>query len=349
MSTLITSDLHLSSAYHARHRWGIFEWLRQQVEALKDAGTVLLLGDITDAKDRHDDALVNRLVSELVALGEACEVVWLPGNHDGLDISRPFFRFLNCFKSEPCRGVKLIGEPTLMKYYPGDEDVSYFLPSTRDYKRDWAGLKFDGVDYIFTHQTFDGAEAENGQKLPGIPPAVFADVDAKVYSGDVHTPQRVGRNIEYVGSPYRVRFGDSFTPRVLLLDKFGKQRDLHFPCPSREVVLVSGMDDLRQYRKLPEDTQVKIRVKLRRSEYSEWPKLRRELVAAAAERGWEVCGVELLASQEQAVDGVVSDGARLGRVVSPTDVLDAYGKRHKLSRELRAAGLTYLNSATGGA
>jgi DNA repair exonuclease SbcCD nuclease subunit len=212
---ILTADIHLSPLPRDEYRWGLFPWLVKQAEKHKP-DYIAILGDLTQFKDEHQGSFVNRVVDAIATLTEHVgEVVFIPGNHDGIEASKPFFRFLE-------RMTKIT---VAWKPQPVTGFVNVFaLPHTRNYEQDWESvLSKRGnciYDYpvVLCHQTFDGSISENGTKLEGIPPSVFKRFKGRVYSGDIHVPQKVGKNgPEYVGAPYRVRFGDTFEPRCLLI------------------------------------------------------------------------------------------------------------------------------------
>lgn len=352
MTVLVTADLHLDDNPKNADRWNLFPWLAKQVTKT-GAKHVLLLGDITDAKDRHNARLVNKLAECIHGLAQKTDVIWLTGNHDYINSSLPFFSFVKLLDGR----VTFINEPMeqgLDDGIGGDRNIKacIFLPSTRNYEEDWKGINFntgeglgggstkDIIKYVFCHQTFDGSLAENGTALRGIPPSVFADFKGQVIAGDIHVPQKIGKNIFHVGAPYRVHFGDSFTPRVILLRK-GEMVDLHFPAKGRELIAVHNMDEL-EYFAYDIGTQVKIRMKKTRAEFAEWPELRKDIIALAGRRGWELCGLELVQVKER--DRQIEGGPEL-KLTSPEEVLMDYAVRKHLEKPIRNAGLEFLRGA----
>lgn len=330
MNALITSDLHLTDSPRDEYRWPLFPWLLEMVTK-HTVRNVFLLGDLTDAKDRHSARLVNRFTDEVGKIASKCSVDIIPGNHDAIDMNYPFFEFL---KEIPRVSFHRVPATVFGTEY-------LLLPHTKNYAEDWADWKrwvSPSTKYILCHQTFDGAKAENGQELKGIPPSFFKTFKGQIYSGDIHVPQRVSRNIEYVGAPYRVHFGDAFTPRVLLLQ--GKEAiDLHPPIRGRELVTIRGMRDLRK-AEVARGDQLKVRVLLRRDEYPDWPALRKEIAALAKEREWELCGVELKALQSPTRWEEREGEAIRSRL--PADTLAEYASKKKLPKDLREAGLEIL-------
>ena len=337
MSTIITADLHLDDNPRNSDRWNLFPWLRKQVQKHK-ATHVLILGDMTDAKNRHDAALVNRIVESITELSQFAKVIILVGNHDFVDEKSPFFAFLGRFKNVIL--VKEQAEITIP-----DLGECLFLPCTRDYKNEWANLEDNpAFAYIFTHQSFDGCISENGTKLKGIPPSYFADYKGKVYSGDIHVPQKVSRNIEYVGSPYRVHFGDSFQPRCLLLGA-KKATDLTYRGKPRELLVCKTLEEIKE-ASFEIGSQVKIRYRLRRRDYAEWPKIRKEIKALANRRGWELCGLQLKTIQVRSREKEASKmGSTESSTLKPKEVFKEFTERKKLSKELAERGLFLLKEA----
>lgn len=228
MTVLLTSDVHFTTAPRDSYRWGLFPWLKETIEKHK-VTTLVINGDLTEAKDRHPSALVNSLVSWVAVLASMCDVVINKGNHDGLDLSQPFFGFL---KDIP--GVIFVTDPAEVDLPLGK---ALFLPNTPDPEAEWKDLRagFNNYSAIFCHQTFQGCVRDNGTKSDeGAALSLFKGYRGKVYSGDIHVPQKLGP-VTYIGAPYRIRFGDTFEPRCLLLEG-SSEKNLHFPCLKKWVI-----------------------------------------------------------------------------------------------------------------
>lgn len=337
MSTLVTADLHLDSNPQNADRWNLFPWLKAKIKAL-EIKQLLILGDLTNEKDRHAASLVNRIVNKLGELSQKVEVIVDTGNHDFIDPTQPFFSFLANIPN-----IHFIIEP---EEHLVENKPALFLPCTREWKQNYGDLDFDPYKYIFTHQTYDGAIAENGIDLRGIPPAVFSTTRAKVFSGDIHVPQSINKQIEYVGSPYHVHFGDTFLPRVLHIattrDGSHQQQDWHFPFRRREVITMRKLDDLKAIEQ-EIGTQVKIKVHLKRSEYPEWSAMRKAIQALVDRRGWELCGIKLEALKMK--DRIVERDEDLEGPITPESVLNDYAIRKKLEPEIRIAGKQFIKEA----
>ena len=173
MKILVTSDLHFTSNPVDDYRWGIFDYIRS-----RSPDWLFVLGDLTDAKDRHSAKLVNRIAYEFFELTQ--NVVILVGNHDYVDPDHPFFEFLNY--------VDNVDFVTEYKQLQLDHHKFAFIPHTRDPENEWRNTMFD-VHYAFIHQTVIGSEASNGYAMDsGIPKDYFAGCKAMVISGDIHVP-----------------------------------------------------------------------------------------------------------------------------------------------------------------
>jgi hypothetical protein len=184
---LLTSDLHLTDNPSDEYRWSIFDRL-EAVGKQCDARSLLILGDLTDAKDRHSAKLVNRLTNSIDSLADVMNVYILKGNHDYLNEDWPFFDFLGRLD-----GVKFLVNPLSLKV--GNEPAHWvFIPHTRDKVLHGIRLVQPTTRYCFMHHTVKGAIASNGMRMEDEGPGIrWPHVDTcKYYSGDIHVPQRVG-------------------------------------------------------------------------------------------------------------------------------------------------------------
>jgi DNA repair exonuclease SbcCD nuclease subunit len=275
MTVLLTSDLHLSDRPQDEYRFGLFKWLAKMQKAHNTTAT-FILGDITEKKDKHSSVLVNRLVDELIGLRPPVYI--LKGNHDFIDPNNPFFRFLNCIQ-----GVEFITEPT---YLP-DHNVTLIPHQPNQAKFDEACGLFSPGSFVMVHQTFDGAKSETNAHLSGLrASAIEVLKPLGTYAGDVHKPQRCGP-VTYVGAPYTVRFGDDFTPRVLLL-KGKSEQNLYFDCPRKWSLTIRSEDDLQRNEDLRQGDQIRLTVELAREEAVEWAAYKKRVLDTCHKLGLEV-------------------------------------------------------------
>ena len=337
MPTLITTDTHFSDHPRDAHRFDLFPWLLKQADKHK-VDKIMFLGDLTEDKDRHSSVLVNTVAQALVRLSRDRQVVILRGNHDCIDASNPFFGFMGLYPN-------IIYVDEYLDYLQPKKPSSVFLAHSRNPEDHWTEINFELYDYVFVHQTFDGAAAENGQQLSGISTSRVKGIKRQVFSGDIHVPQTIGK-VTYVGAPYHIRFGDSFEPRVILLDEeTGKTQDLHFPTKAKHLIEVKCAADLDDLDGVEVGDQVKIRVMLAREELVGYDALRREIKAYAEKLGLEVYGVSAaIAEPEKGVKRKVNTQA-----MKPGAVLGLYAKREQLATEVAEEGVALLKKHGPGA
>ena len=190
---LATGDIHLTDDPRDEYRWRIFKFLRRMAEK-HGVNHFVILGDLTDKKDKHSSRLVNRIVDELHALPG--RVVVMKGNHDyDADPDTPFFRFLGHGGGAITAGlpVSKVSFFTTPQAFNIGTTPCLIIPHVR--KTDgyeWPKVPA-GTRFVFTHQTFHGAVSENGMVMPGLPPDLLTLPDGcEIVSGDIHVPQVLG-------------------------------------------------------------------------------------------------------------------------------------------------------------
>lgn len=271
MKTLFTADLHLTANPRDAYRHATIERLIARAKKMGVTRTVIL-GDLTEEKDRHNDWLTNSVVRHITGFAQLGPVDIDQGNHDySSDPSCPFFGFLRHLPEVRWFGVPKAGRSTGL-------GRCLWLPHTRNYKKEWKGLSFEGFDFIFAHGAFTGASLGNNRTLEaGIPHTIFPK-GTRVLSGDIHIPHRIGC-VTYVGAPYTVDFGDDYEPRVLIYDdetdkitshpvEGPQKRLLHFDWTKGELDKIDALND---------GDIIKIKVSMPRKAAAGWPKAREEL------------------------------------------------------------------------
>lgn len=337
LPALICSDLHLTANPRDAYRWELFPWLVKQIDKYK-VRTVLILGDLTDAKDYHVSTLVNQVVANILSLRDCPsvhEVIVLKGNHDYLKQGHAYFEFLNSFK-----GVRFINEPT------GDLTphlATLYLPHTKTPEKDWNGYDFSIYDLVFMHQTVSGAVASNGQKMNGELVANFKKQPVlQIYSGDIHVPQDIG-SVRYVGSPYAVHFGDKFEPRCLLLDGECLETSLHFNTIQRLSMTLS-MDDVEDFERsadgmLGAGDQLKIKVELTQAEKHQWDSVRKKIASVCRKKGITLHGLSMTAKKTRRL--LVPHGSTVEK--TPQELVMRFVNDEDLGADLLDTGLEIIS------
>ena len=329
MAVLISGDIHWSDqprdAY--RHEW--VGWFLAQIKKHK-AGGVVLLGDLTEAKDAHRGWLANKVVEHLANMAKLCPVIVLQGNHDYLgDPANAFFTFV-----QRIEGLAWVSVPVAGKSLPAAVSMglgaSLFLPYTAQWERDWAfWLKsgFKGYEPIFAHQTFDGADVGYGRKLEGVPVDIFPE-DAMVIAGDIHPPQKLGP-VTYAGSPFTVDFGDSFDGRILKLDG-RKLTSIKYDGPQKYLLEIADVNALLKLTYVCEGDILKVNVHV--TDKEKWAETKDAIMRWGEKRKvWVYSVVPVMQKAKQRVRGQVE--AR-----SDDELLGAFCKQRNLSESVAKTG-----------
>lgn len=345
---IVTADLHLTANPRDEYRWGVFDLLRELAEGHDDVRFVIL-GDLTDAKDRHPSRLVNRVVTSVERLAECGKVYILAGNHDYIERRECFFAFLNSLP-----GVRFIhSEPRVLRW--GRRRVLFLphMPGTavgeietalRPHNATTGDL--EPFDLVFMHQTVEGSVASNGVRLGGLPRELFAP-HGLVLSGDVHVPQRVGP-VEYVGSPYPVRFGDEAECRVVVLTLGRKVLKNSVSTvrrfPARVFIRVNGISRAkRALSRLKSGDQAKIELRLRPGRAATAEDVA-SLRAFASEAGVEVVSLAVTQEKPEDVEGLTEEQER-HKPPDKLELLRDYCRRRRLRPRVAAVGRELLEEA----
>jgi hypothetical protein len=330
---ILTADLHLTDAPQDEYRWAIFDHLLRLAKEETDS-EIVILGDITDRKDRHSSILVNRLMMALRKLLDAGNsVTILMGNHDKPLAGTPFWQFLDLLES---RKLRFITKPLS---YGGD----LYLPYAGNPAEEWNGIKLSGHTTIFMHQTVTGALGNNGIRLENNKMVEFPR-GAKVYSGDIHTPQVVGR-VTYVGAPHHVAFGDDYECRILVLDaKANIRRVVQLSPPAKRMLRVGSIAELER-RPVCKGDQARVIYKLTLNDIDRWPAIQDQITMWAEEHGI------ILASVEPDIEGLVRDQDADAELpdfdIDPESVLKMFAEAEGIDASMLDVGLIFLREGVG--
>lgn len=337
---IITSDLHLTDRLRDEYRWEFLAWLKGQIKKLGEK-QLFILGDLTDAKDGHSARLVNRIIDTLRAM--ECNVTVSMGNHDYLDPTCPFFRFLN-FNTDTGR-LRFVSKPTRVM-----DKRLLILPHSRDPVAAWGKTDLEGAEAIFCHQTFNGATVE-GYELKSPLSSTYWNKERKfrglVLSGDVHVPQKIGC-VEYVGSPYPVAFGDSFTPRVVVIsDNFQTVKTIEAPAIKRLRLKIRRSKELMGLDIKPGD-QAKIELTLSREYFADWDRYKTNIMRRANELGLQVFSLELREIVKKAREQTEQTANTTTQTISlsPSAVLRDFCAARGIDKAQRRAALELIRGET---
>lgn len=326
MTTLCTADLHVSSNPRDAYRWLFLEKTLPALIVEHRVTRVIICGDLTEAKAGHSAELVNRLVDSLAGLAELASIYLLKGNHDFQSEDCPFFRFTRHLPR-----VRWINEPTALKLLGlGD---CLFLPHSRDPSKEWKPWLAGPRNWYFCHQTFKGASLSQGHKAMGM--AAPFSIGARVVSGDVHVPQKIGP-MTYVGAPYTVDFGDDYSPRVLLLE--GREmRPVPVPGPQKRLAHVPTVNELKRLTGIYPGDIMKVRVELPPKTALSRAEVRAQVRAWAEEARVQLHAVEIIAPKVTSIET-----SRDRHRASDADLVRTYAKKMMVDKAVVAVGLKLI-------
>jgi hypothetical protein len=258
LKILLTSDWHFTDSIYDEYKWELFPYLKNLCQ-FESIDRIFMLGDITEKKDNHPSKLVNKLTESITFLSQTVPIIFLQGNHDAVDANIPFFKFLNTLPN-----VGFITEPQTL--YFGDHSDFLFIPYQKEvdnlYRIFHEKIK---ANYVFIHQTVSGAISQSGHVLEHGLDSNFLD-HPNIFAGDIHKPQKIG-NVQYVGSPYHVYFGDNYEGQVIILDtEYCKTQVMKPGFISKFSTDLTSMEELKNMD-IKKGDQMKIKLHLRKEDY----------------------------------------------------------------------------------
>jgi hypothetical protein len=218
--SLIFSDLHLHerkefekvdeiTGLNSRLVEGL-DILKQIIDILKahpEIKWVYSLGDFFELKDKvpaHILLEFQRML-EQIERGDVFHTALL-GNHD---FNLPKYPTIKIFD------LHLVTHSTCFDRVDGIKVG--FIPFQRSFEDFLIKLKEinnQKPNIVFFHQEIPGVTYETGRSIPGIFPKDLLNPNTSYISGHIHKSQTVGQ-IQYVGSPYQIRFSDEGQTRYI--------------------------------------------------------------------------------------------------------------------------------------
>jgi DNA repair exonuclease SbcCD nuclease subunit len=335
MLDLLIADLHLTDKPSDAYRWETLIRLPTVVSDPRQVRRILVLGDITENKDKHSELLVNDMV-ELFSLWQSsfplAKIIILSGNHCGITSDRAFFRFLSSIK-----GIEYVTVPTKI----GEE---LFLPHTRD-SDSWNEFRpFTRYKYqtVYMHQTVRGATAANSQTLEGMDSSIFEDVTLPVFSGDVHTKQTVDEHIHYIGSPYPIDFGDADGGYCIVRDNRGRYEYVQMPCPIKKRRLrvnhTSFIEDIDEQEDFAySDSQFVIVVNITQSELVNWSSIKKSIQQHIESKGCHCVRVQADVIKNK--NSTIDRRRRSPLAISPSEVVRRFAEQNQLDHYFTSTAL----------
>jgi hypothetical protein len=320
---IVTADWHLDDRPENDYRWAVFKDLERIMLQTRERD-VFILGDLCDRKDKHSGELVNRLLTEFHFLTKELDAEFhiIMGNHDTPISGVPFWKALNYMEGQ----VNFWTEPHA-------EGRLLLLPYTQNPREAWKDIDLQKYDCAMIHQPIKGASTghhwviDQGSQMPVFPRGL------KVYAGDIHYPQTIGR-VTYVGAPYRHRFGDIHTCRMLLVNdgNFTIDNEVLLEAPVKEVVTISDVSNLDELS-LKAGDMLRVKFQFDPGSHSGFP------VEVERIREWGRKRDITIASVEGVMDQTRDDGVVVPRFdANPAHVLNSFCEDEGLDEGLVEAG-----------
>lgn len=258
MQFLIFSDIHVYPHKKSQERLqDCLNALKWVFDTAKSRGirNILFCGDLFHDRQKIDVLTYQRtfeIFREHVGSDNGYPKIWLLlGNHDLWHYEK--WDVSSVYPLEAINGVKVINRPCTINI--DGYDFS-FLPYTHNPIEDLAKIKPTGkTKVLLGHIAIDGAllnvmhgteadvEVENDGDMTKVTADIFNGWD-QVFLGHYHAEQKLDFNVEYVGSPLQLSFGEAFQHKHIIVfdtdtlekeyirNKFSPQ---HFIIPEEDI------------------------------------------------------------------------------------------------------------------
>ena len=225
MKVLISGDLHIAahkkSQERLQHTIDALKWIFETAHQ-KNIKHVIIAGDLFQDRSKIDIAAYHWTFETFIKYGKGLEIYLLLGNHDLLHRLKCDITSVRPLSA--LSGVHVIGEPSTVPV--GEYPVS-FLPFTIDPAEDLKSIWNDSdFKLLIGHLAVSGAQngkyhladvmVEHDGDMTIVDAAVFDGWD-QVFLGHYHQGQKISDNIEYVGSPLELNFGEAFTQKHIII------------------------------------------------------------------------------------------------------------------------------------
>lgn len=195
---LLVGDPHLKIGT-IKEAGGFLDGLFEIVES-GQYNQVVILGDLFDTFAVIRSEILALWANFLSKASNHSEIVLIVGNHDmagetgGAHALEPFKSFKN---------VAVVDKPHTLG------GMTHYVPFYRSNEEFVSVCKnLPAGSVLFCHQSFNGAQFDNGFYDPhGVDPSAVSHLSA-VISGHIHKNQKIG-NIWYPGTPYQMNFSDA--------------------------------------------------------------------------------------------------------------------------------------------
>lgn len=247
MKVLIFSDLHCHPHKKSSERLqdciSVLDWVfKTSIE--KNINKIIFLGDLFHDRQKIDVLTYQKTfeVFEKYLFEHELNLYLLLGNHDLWHNQKWDISSVNPLRKLP--GVKVISEPSVEAI--DDDHLFGFLPYTHNPIEDlkkveskWkieckernikpskilgGHIAVDGAVWNVRYNTVSEVAIEHDGDMMKVGPSIFEKWD-KVFLGHYHAEQKLTKNIEYVGSPLQLSFGEAFQEKHIVIYDMDKNK-----------------------------------------------------------------------------------------------------------------------------
>lgn len=218
---LISADLHVHS--HKRSTDRLHDCLRCldwifQTAADREINAILIAGDLFHDRQKIDVLTYQKTYEIFKKWSHTAKVYLLLGNHDMWHYQK--WDVSSVYPLGALPNVQIMNEPCVERIF--GVDVA-FLPYTHDPIKDIADLK---AKVLIAHLAVDGAKfnrhtvsevsIEHDGEMTKVGANIFSDFK-QVFLGHYHIAQQLDKNVEYVGSPLQLDFGEAFQDKHIVV------------------------------------------------------------------------------------------------------------------------------------
>lgn len=175
----------------------LLKFIVSQVEE-NNVHAVVFMGDLFHTHAVIRAEVLNFWNEAFKKIQKKCDVIALCGNHDMIlgNSEHSGLNSLSVFRENFTDKISIVDKPYVSKnigYLPYFEDTEQFLNAAKELYKQGA------TECLVAHQTFTGAQYENGFYAPdGIDPELVPQ--KHIISGHIHKQQKVGK-CQYIGTP----------------------------------------------------------------------------------------------------------------------------------------------------
>jgi DNA repair exonuclease SbcCD nuclease subunit len=240
MQILVFSDLHIHphkrSTERLNHCLEVLDWAFGTATQRK-IKNIVFLGDLFHDRQKIDVLTYQRTfeIFEKHLCSNELNISLLLGNHDLWHYEKLDVSSVNPLRNLP--GVRIINKPCVEKISDESEDFFFgFLPYThnpiqdlKSIEQEWdekvskkqkkvlgGHISVDGAVWNVRYNTMSEVTIEHDGDMVKVGPNIFKKWD-KVFLGHYHAEQKLNDNVEYVGSPLQLSFGEAFQNKHILV------------------------------------------------------------------------------------------------------------------------------------